>query len=265
MENRFNINTAFLPDDEADRIYSRYPYIGQDSETYCPTCEKEGTYVWKGETCQCNCHEQLQLYKHYLAAGIGVPYQRLDWADYEGEEDPLDKLGDYIQNYRRYLNRGVGLFFWGLGKGTGKTMLTTLTLKEFVKRGVSCFSTTSSNMVAMFTAGWRSDEDRLHFQKKFVNSQVLLLDDVGRELRTKNNLAETTFDSILRTRVQEGRTTFITTNFTPQEIENGYGSAALSLLKEVSIHYEFSGEDFRSKSQQRTVNEVKSGVTRPIV
>ena len=45
------------------------------------------------------------------------------------------------------------------------------------------------------------------------NFLVILLDDVGKELRgTRIALAETTFDEILRQRVQAGRATFITTN-----------------------------------------------------
>lgn len=257
----FSIDTAFLPDDEADRLYRRYPYIGQDSETYCPTCEKRGTIQWKGQTWRCDCHHQLQLYKHYLAAGIGVTYQRLEWTDFEGCDEIVAKLAEYLQHHQRYVARGVGLFFSG-SVGTGKTMLANLVLKWFVKYGYTCFATTFAQTIELMTAGWSSPEDKMYFRKKFVDSQVLLLDDVGREHRTK--LSEATFDSILRTRVQEGRPTFITTNMNAAELESGYGSGVLSLLKEASMYCEFTGDDFRPKSQQRTVDEVKAGLTRPI-
>lgn len=257
----FNIDSAFLTDDESIRLYKRYPYIGQDAESYCPTCDKVGTIQWRGQTWRCDCHHQLQLYKHYLAAGIGVTYQRLEWPDFEGCDEIVEHLADYIHNHQRYVNRGIGLFFTGT-VGTGKTMLANLVLKGFVKDGYTCFATTFAQTIDLFTAGWHSPEDKLYFRKKFVDSQVLLLDDVGREQRTK--LSDSTFDSILRTRVQEGRPTFLTTNMSAAELESGYGSAVLSLLKEASIYYEFTGEDFRPKSQQRTVDEVKAGLTRPI-
>lgn len=261
MENRFNIDTAFLSDSEASRIYERYPYIGQDSESYCPTCDKRGTFVWKGKTWKCDCHHQLQLYKHYLAAGIGNPYQRLEWTDFEGCDEIVAKLAGYLQNHQRYVARGVGLFFTG-PRGTGKTMLATLILKSFVKYGYTCFSTTFSQAIDLFTAGFTSSDDKIYFRKKFVDSQVLLLDDIGREKRSK--LSETTLESVLRTRVQEGRPTFITTNMSAAELETGYGAAVLSLLKEVSLYYEFSGDDFRSKARERNEDEITGIVTRPI-
>ena len=151
MENRFNIRTAFLPDDEADRIYRRYPFIGEDAESYCPTCEKKGTFQWRGQTWRCDCQEQLQLYKHYLAAGIGVTYQRLEWLDLEGCNEIITRINEYLDKHKKYVSRGVGLFFSGT-VGTGKTMVANLVLKSFVKMGYSCFSTTFARTVEAFTA-----------------------------------------------------------------------------------------------------------------
>lgn len=258
---KFNIDTAFLPDEEADRLYKRYPNLGKSSEDYCPTCHKKGSYRWRGQEWKCDCHHQLQLYKHYLAAGIGVTYQRLEWIDVQGRDDIVGPLAKYLTNHVDYVGRGVGLFFTGT-VGTGKTLLTTLCLKTLVKFGYSCFATTFAQTIDMLTAGWHSPEEKLYFRKKFVDSQVLLLDDVGREMRTK--LSESTFDSILRTRVQEGRPTFVTTNMTSSEIESGYGSGVLSLLMESSISWEFSGDDFRPQAQMRTLEEIRKGETRPI-
>lgn len=260
LKKNFNIDTAFLSDDEAERLYARYPYVGQDSESYCPTCKKKGTFVWRGKTWSCDCHHQLQLYKHYIAAGIGAPYQRLEWMDFEGSDEVLERLHDYLENHQEYVNRGIGLFFTG-ARGTGKTMLVTLILKSFVKYGYTCYASTFAQTIDLFTAGFRDDQEKIYFRKKFVDSQVLLLDDIGREQRTK--LADTTFESILRTRVQEGRPTFITTNMSAAELESGYGSAILSLLKEVSIYYEFTGEDFRPKAKLRSEEEIKNKLTRP--
>ena len=118
----------------------------------------------------------------------------------------------------------------------------------------------------MFTAGWSDKADQRYFQAKFINSEVLLLDDVGKELRgTRINLAETTFDAILRQRVQAGRTTFITTNMNPADLEDGYGAAILSLIREKSLELLFSGDDFRVAARERGVDEVLAGEVRPIV
>jgi DNA replication protein DnaC len=206
---------------------------------------------------------QRQLFKHYLNAGIGVTYQRLDFSDYGGDQEILNALAKYMDNYERYASQGIGLLLTG-PFGTGKTMIANLVLKEFVKKGYRCFATTFAQTVDMLTASWKSQEDRRYFQRRFVDSEILLLDDVGRELRAKSNLMESTFDTILRQRVQEGRPTFITTNMSPEELGEGYGAAILSLLKEKSISCEINGEDFRTRSNTRTLKEIRDGETRPV-
>lgn len=258
MNKKFNIALSMLPDDDIVRLEGRYPRLHT-----CPTCGDSGKYWFRGQSRNCDCLMQKQLHKHYLNSGIGVTYQRLDFTDYEGDKELLSLLTKYFDNYERYASRGVGILFTG-SFGTGKTMMANLILKEFVKSGYRCFATTFAQTIDMLTASWKSPEDRRYFQRRFVDSEILLLDDVGRELRSKSNLAESTFDNILRTRVQEGRPTFITTNMSPDELGEGYGSAILSLLKEHSIVCEMTGQDFRSHSNARTLQEIRDGETRPI-
>ena len=42
-----------------------------------------------------------------------------------------------------------------------------------------------------------------------------------------------------------------TTNLTMSQLERGYGGAVLSLLREKSVVFEFTGEDFRPKANRR--------------
>lgn len=260
-----DIRTRYLTDTEAERLYRNHPQMGRSWEKYCPTCDKTGTYFWKGQDNPCDCEYQLQLHKHYLAAGVGATYQRLDWDDYAGPTEALDGVIKYLERREQFLRRGMGIYFLG-SYGTGKTMLANLVLKELIKDGLTCWATTFSQTVEMFTAGWTDKADKNYFQTKFINSQVLLLDDVGKELRgTRIALAETTFDAILRQRVQAGRTTFITTNMSHDELEDGYGSAILSLVREKSLVQAFEGNDFRVTANDREVSEVLRGEVRPIV
>ena len=262
----FDIETSFLSEREADRLYRDFPRLAKGPDVYCPTCAGTKQYYWKGKAHKCNCRRQLQLHKHYLVSGIGVTYQRLDWEDYEGDPEVEHAIKKYLEGHENFVSRGIGLLMGG-PYGAGKTMLTSLLLKELVKLGYKCYATTFANTVDTFTAGWKSLEEQRYFREKFVTSDVLLLDDLGREFKTKNGLSESTFDNILRQRVQGGRPTFITTNLSLSDLETGYGGAVLSLLREVSIEFEFpeGSEDFRAKSQKRTVEEVRHGEVRPIV
>lgn len=259
-----DIRYKFLSDEAAKRIYRDHPQMKASSDDYCPTCLKEGTYLWKGEKHECDCEMQLQLYKHYLAAGIGENYQRLSWADYEGDPKLKDALDLYLEQHERFASRGVGVLLYG-GYGVGKTFGVTMLLKDLVKEGYRCYATTFAAMIEMFTAGWKNPEEQRFFQQNVVRSDILLLDDVGRELRNRSKLSESTFDDTLRQRVQNGRPTFITTNMSLGELQEGYGSAILSLLREVSMNYELKGTDFRPTANRRMMNEIMAGETRPIV
>lgn len=267
--------TKFFSDEAQARLIESNPQLrGGDPTKYCPTCATVGTYTWKGEEHRCDCVQQLHLHMHYLNAGIGVTYQRLSREDYQGKTE-IDELFDtYVGNHWAYVNRGVGLFFTG-DYGTGKTMVANLMLKEFVKRGYTCYATTFAQMIEMYTAGWKKASEQRMFEKRFKESQVLLLDDVGRDWMMsqelnksggrRSTLEESTFDTILRTRVQFGRPTFITTNLVEEELQDSYGGAVLSLLSEKSIMKQFVGDDFRPKATSRELQEIEAEEVRPIV
>jgi hypothetical protein len=51
----------------------------------------------------------------------------------------------------------------------------------------------------------------------------------------------------------------------PAEIEDGYGAAILSLIREKSLELLFSGDDFRVNARERGIDEVLKGEVRPIV
>jgi DNA replication protein DnaC len=255
---------SFLSDEAAARLYKAHPEIKASPDQFCPTCYKKGHYKWNNVDQKCDCGEQLQLHKVYLDAGIGAMYQRLSWDDFYGDEALLELRNLYLENFETLIATGMGIILWGKF-GVGKTMAMNLLLKDLLAKGVSVFSTTFTNMITMLTDGWDSREDKEYFREKMVTPQVLFIDDLGKEFKTKNNLGESTFDHILRGRVQNGRPTFITTNLDISEIEKGYGSAIMSLLMETSVVEEITGTDFRPQANQRKLKEALSGNIRPIV
>lgn len=256
--------TDFLTDHQLDQIKADYPDLYRPG--HCPTCQDTGAFTWRGEQRDCVCSEQKRLLLRYLHAGIGLTYQRLSWSDltFHHGSPELQPVEDYLDRVEDYIDRGKGLFISG-PVGTGKTLLGHLVLKELVKKGVSCYATTFSQTVEAFTAGWNSSEEKQRFAKRFMHSKVLLLDDLGKEFRRSNALQQTTFDHILRTRVQNARPTILTTNMTPTEVHSGYGAAVLSLLVEASIEVPLTGADFRPQAHQRDLEELDRGERRPIV
>jgi DNA replication protein DnaC len=254
----------FISDDDADLLYDKYPKLRNGYEVYCPTCNGQKHYLLDGQDVSCNCREQVQLHKHYLVSNIGLLYQRLDWNDYQGDSKARQLAELYLTNHKEMIRTGMGLIYLG-PFGTGKTMLVSLVAKELTKLGYTVFFTTFAEMIDLFTKSWSSNAARARFESKVVESEIFILDDVGKEFRTKNNLAESTFDHVLRQRAVDARPTLLTTNMSEAELDEGYGGAIFSLLKERSILHHSSGEDWRSKARERTLEEVLRGGIRPIV
>jgi len=259
-----DIRYRVLPDADFERLCRKEPNLAKGYEQWCPTCDKRGSYIWQDAEVECDCETQVALFKWYATSGIGSTYQRLSWHDYQGPGTIFVGVSKYTDNIIEFARQGMGLYLSG-DVGTGKTMVANLVLKWLVRQGYTCFATTFAQMIEMYTAGWSDKDEKAWFQRKFLSSQFLLLDDIGKERDTKIALNETTFDAVLRQRVSDGRPTLITTNLDRNALRDGYGSAILSLIREQSLEEVVTGADFRPQANSRRVQEVLKGWTRPIV
>ena len=169
----------------------------------------------------------------------------------------------YLRQHKAMVQNGIGLLYYG-SWGTGKTLLAALTAKELVKLGYSVYFATFTQMIDEFTRGWGNNNDRDRFEDKVVKSDVFILDDVGKEFRSNSNLSEATFDHVLRQRALDNRSTFMTTNLNKEELNEGYGSAIFSLLKERMIVQEVTGIDYRETSRTRVISEIREQKNRKI-
>lgn len=237
----------------------------------CLTCSGKGSFLWWGEgreevvEWECNCRAQWRLHMAFLAANIGITYQRLEWLDYQGERQAVAQVYDYLAQWEWNERNGVGLVLYG-NIGSGKTLLATLTLKTLLAKGLDCYHTTFANLITTFTAGWNSADKRDWFHRRIKNASVLVIDDIGRETKTSINLPESIFDDVLRHRLASARPTVVTTNCTLDQLHTGYGGNVMSLLTERSSSFEFKGADFRldGGANQRLKKEQALGIIRPV-
>ncbi len=259
----------------------------------CVTCKGRKWFLWRdtrtGQPTEydCPCPDQYMLFRMLLHSGIPLAYQRLGWSDYS-HLDPkvVDDVGRYIENRDRFIDAGFGMVLHG-SRGNGKTLLANLLLKEMVADGIPCYATTFDDLVEAFAGGWRDPEQERWFNQTVRSARVLYVDDVGREYakdrfgsaklseeerRTKamadnrpGSMKETLLESVVRHRVGNCLPTFVSTNFTPEQITTGYGGHTMSLLSEKSILVEVTGADRRNKIRLREEQFVIDGLSRPIV
>ena len=244
-----------IDQDDAEQLYSIYPDLPKSHLYGCPSCGKnrgpmvDGELILNGLHVQCNCQDQLQRHKHYLNSGIGLTYQVLSWSDFKGDQNAKRQVDTCLGNLLDDIEIGVGMFIHGSGYGTGKTMLAYLSLKEFVLRGYKCYATTYGDMLASMKAGWRDDKYARWYKSKIDSAQVLVIDDVGKELMQtsgfNNDFSRQTLDGLIRTRAQQSKPTIITTNIGKADVKTYYGSAVASLIDECMNPIRVEGDDYR--------------------
>lgn len=244
--------------EDVAQLYKIFPDLPKSHRVGCPSCGKnDGEYVdghveIDGEVYTCNCQDQLQRYKHYLNSGIGLNYQLLGWKDFHGDKAALAKSIEYVSSLKANIEAGIGLFYTSPVYGCGKTMLASLVLKECVLAGYKSYSTTFMDMISSMKAGWKDAEYAKWYKTRVDSAQILLIDDVGKELMAgsgfNNDYSKQILDGIMRTRNQQSKPTFITTNLAFGDMERIYGGALGSLIVESTMGIEVGGEDYRPKT-----------------
>lgn len=131
--------------------------------------------------------------------------------------------------------------------GTGKTFLTECIASRLLEKNRIVLFTTAFNLNnAMLNYHISFDANRDEIIKPYLESEVLIIDDLGSEPMLKNVTQEYLY-LIVNERMLAKRPTIITTNLMLKDILNTYGERLFSRLsnKRVSIMINLEGEDLR--------------------
>lgn len=271
-----------LEDADSSRLRAEEPGLWSDPNATCLTCLKETradlapVFRWYTEDrsevvdWQCDCLSQWIMNRYMLTAGIGIAYQRLDWADAHGvPADARQAVEDYIATAPFMISRGVNLMLNSQNNGTGKTLLAMLLAKAMLAQGVRTRVVQINTLVALLSSTWKSEEQRSWFEAQIMNVKFLVIDDLGKE---KGGADEVTkdfirrmLDRVTRWRVANAMATAWTSNLTDEQIKQGYGGDIADLLDEVCIRVQVHGASFRTQQKMRTIQEAMDGLCRPVV
>lgn len=237
----------------------------------CPTClstevevdenthgREPGTYRYRGQEYSCNCETQMLLRRHYLLAGIGDQYQRLDWKDFRGTNEAKEAVALFLDKWKAFKLNGMGLEFSSPRLGVGKTFAATHVGKELIKLGESVY------FVPFLTAVRILLEDR-EAEERLRDTTVLILDEIGTGMsEAQSALFSMKFEELIRHRTNFNRVNIITTNLTPQELHDAY-PRTYSLLAAKQLRVEMDGEDARqSFIEIENIELVANDEVRPI-
>ncbi|MGW7100365.1 ATP-binding protein [Streptomyces sp. NPDC054838] len=263
-----------LSDADYQRLRATRPRLWTDPRTTCITCLKHNgnTYRWYADSTrtdiavyECDCRAQWLLHLWLLNAGIGLNYQRLTWDDISAVPPAIvEQLMAYAVSAARHIAAGRSIILWSVSPGTGKTLLLSLLCKALMAQGVLVHFSQFNEIIDLFTSSWRDQSEREQWNRRVRNVDLLAIDDMGKEAKGRLEMVEAMVDQIIRARVSDSAPIAITTNLTPQQIQDGYGGYAMSLLTEQCDFIEVTGTDFRPQRRELSRHETSLGLTRPI-
>lgn len=257
-----------------ERILSKSPIRSNE----CPTCSArqvevgpgvfdwpQSSYIYEAEEFDCNCAEQVNLYRHYLLAHIPEEYMRLDLSgdkDFFGDALALVDTKAYIDNWNNFKIHGLGIGYYSKTQGTGKTTLATYVGRELVKAGESVYYINFRDIISLFQVPYDS---RLPIQEKIECATLLILDEVVRAISdAQHQLFASNLEELVRHRSNYNRITIMTTNLEPSELDAEY-PRTFSLLAAKEKTIEVTGSDARKEIWDYNRYLAENGWRRPIL
>lgn len=147
------------------------------------------------------------------------------------------------------------LIFFG-GTGLGKTFLTNCIANELLKEGKTVLYQTAPIMFDdIFDEKYGKVKNPIGLEKNILNSDLLIIDDLGTEKISDNKIEE--LFNIINTRLlnqnHKVTKTIISTNLTAQELANTYTMRIGSRLAGSYRFLRFFGDDIRLKKGKKEV------------
>jgi len=154
---------------------------------------------------------------------VGKSFFNFDIGDILGRKRAMRICQRYADNFEQVLEKGICLVLTGRS-GTGKTHLATAVLSQVIRAGSSGLFTNVSGMLSRIRSAY-SPANQISEQAAldhFTNVDLLVLDEVGISIGTKDKRIALMFD-VINTRYEQLKPTIIIGNLTPGDMKEYLG------------------------------------------
>lgn len=217
----------------------------------CPTCNQprtevapgiwiwaESTYRLDGQDHDCDCEWQDELRRHYMLANIPMGYWSLSVDEWYGDQDALYFTLDYLEKWEQHKRFGMGVEFYSPRLGVGKTMLSLIIAKELIRHKEHVYYVPFGHAVSALI---RDPEET----EILRTTPVLIIDEVkAGYTEAQQSLFADQFEDLIRFRTSGAAVTIVSTNLTPEAMEQQFGRC-YSLLSAKQYRYHVQGTDVR--------------------
>lgn len=241
---------------ERDQLLQEGGYTQADIslEYTCPNCRDTG---YLDPFTKCPCFHQAALQLFYEQSHLRLHMERENFENfnlrfYSDRINPqIEKSNrSYMQEVRdRYYKYAVefqpgspDLLIFGRS-GVGKTFLTSCIAKEVLKKNFTVVYLSAIELFELAIAQFKDTEEEAADTSYYMDCDLLIIDDLGTE---NTSLYKTThLFHVINSRRLNRRTTIISTNYTPDELEQMYSERVTSRLVGDYVAVPLFGDDIR--------------------
>lgn len=196
------------------------------------------------------CAEERKELATYGDLAIPPRYAKKGFNDFVVTDDNranFEFMRDYAKHADAACASGRSLILLG-NPGTGKTHLACATLRVFRDKGYSGLYTTVERMIQMIRATWSSDESEADAIRRFVDVDLLVLDEVGVQSGSDNE--KKLLFSVLNGRYENVKPTILMGNLTMDGFNSYLGERVIDRLRENDGRaFVFDWHSFRSQTK----------------
>lgn len=220
----------------------------------CPLCKDTG-YIGSEK---CSCFKQAAIDLLYRQSNIRQILQtenfdtfQLDYFNPEvydesaGLSSRENAAGLYkaCQKFVHDFPAGENILFYG-NTGTGKTFLSNCIAKALLDRSFGVLYLSAIELFNILSEYDKEDrEDSDLSESQITGCDLLIIDDLGTEL--SNAFTNSKLFYCINDRLLKGRSTIISTNYSPRELMDNYSERIFSRIKNSFKIYKLFGDDIR--------------------
>lgn len=254
-------------------------YTGEDGLLYCGKCrtpkeayfpaDKVALFGRDRHPAECDCQraqrmereaaEQQRKHRDKVEElkrrGFTDPAMR-EWtfANDNGKCPQMGMAHSYVERWEQMKEGNHGLLLWGK-VGTGKSYFAGCIANALMEQEIPVRMTNFALILNDLAASF---EGRNEYIDRLCRYPLLIIDDFGMERGTEYGL-EQVFN-VIDSRYRSGKPLIVTTNHTPDMLENPQDTAHARIydrVLEMCLPILFTGENFRKETAQAKLNGLK--------
>lgn len=212
-------------------------YLGEDGLLYCGKCKTRKQFEieildkMRKVPVMCDCRKQefekeqtekkareiREITQQLKLDGIAdTEYLKWTFAKDRNSESKVSQAAQrYVNKWAEMKENNIGILFYG-DVGTGKTFLAACIANALIDNAVPVLMTNIPLLISAMQKNFEAEKGNI--LRRISGVPLLILDDVGVERDTAYGYEK--LQEIIDTRYRSGKPLIVTTNLSPQELQN---------------------------------------------